>query len=132
MNWSGDEDSLKDFFQHLNTNHKDMLIVWISWKKHPLSWPEYRYRQRKVITKTYFKPVEWNRNSPVDSCHHDPWLIHPKDNLSEFEKILPIKKILKNKPKWLETDLYIEVTMKILLKGRIQEVTEMERGIDEG
>lgn len=32
--------------------------------------------ETRIITRTYFKPVERNSYIPVDSCHFDPWLIN--------------------------------------------------------
>ena len=86
--WRGDTESLIQFFNKLNLNQKNIVLTYtIDEKTIQFLDLEITLEAELITTKTYFKPVERNSYIPVDSCHHDPWLINiPKGQLVRIRR----------------------------------------------
>lgn len=75
--WKGDEASLIQFFNQLNINQKNIKLEYeISEKIVHFLDLEIQLVNNSISTRTYFKTVERNSYIPVNSCHHEPWLIN--------------------------------------------------------
>ena len=86
--WKGDDTSLKQFFEKLNKNGKNIKLTYtISDKIIQFLDLEISLEYQKISTKTFFKPVDRNSYIPTDSCHYDPWLINvPKGQLTRIRR----------------------------------------------
>lgn len=86
--WAGDVESLTHFFQWPNNKNRNIQL---SFEYHvkTIHFPDLRLElgNHKILTKTFFKPVDGNSYIPVDSCHHGPWLINiPKGQLIRLQR----------------------------------------------
>ena len=86
--WKGDENTLTQFFEKLNDNQKNIKLTYtLSNTTIQFLDLEITIDNQQLKTRTHFKPVQRNSYIPVDSCHHDPWLINiPKGQMLRIRR----------------------------------------------
>lgn len=84
---------------------------------------ENQQENNRLITKTFFKPVERNSYIPDDSCHHDPWLVNiPKGRFGNCTE----QSVYLKKAKTIG-DKFVHKRCETFINEKIQEVYQIPR-----